>query len=114
MTHVHLAHAPWHVGRRPGDVEALVETMLVDGVDVIDPDRHPGALVGRRVAVGPEGRLHATVAPAALRALAQEDLALAGADGPEGGRISPVPALPPAELLEPGKALPDVRDVQDR
>src|SRR5262249_57836237 len=54
------------------------------------------------------------LAAAALGALTEEDLALPGADGAEGGRTSPVPALLPAELLEPGEALHDVRDVQDR
>src|SRR6266540_2003165 len=45
MAHVHLADAPRHVGRRPGDVETLLEAVPMDGVDVVHPDRHPGTLV---------------------------------------------------------------------
>src|SRR5262249_12842767 len=44
----------------------------------------------------------------------EEDLALAGADTPECRGTAPVPALLPAQLLEPGEALHDVRDVEDR
>src|SRR5688572_6448686 len=45
VPHVHLANIPRHVGRRPGDLETLIKAALVDGVDVIHPDRHPHALV---------------------------------------------------------------------
>src|SRR4051794_1600821 len=73
---------------------------------------HPNSLVARLTV--PLGRRQAALAPAALRALAEEDLALARADRAEGRRAAPVEALRPAELLEPGEALDDVRDVQDR
>src|SRR5262249_58747952 len=95
-----------------GDLDPLLKAVRVAGVHVVPPDRHPAALVARLARPG-RGR---QVAPAAsaLGALAEEDFARAGADGPEGGRGAPVPALPPAELLEPGEAPHDVRDVQDR
>src|SRR5688572_4464176 len=97
VTHVHLADAPWHVGRRPRDVETLLAAVPMDGVDIVHPDRHPDTLVGRLVAVGTEGHLHTTVATAALGALTQEDLAPAGANAPEGGRLAPVPSFLPPE-----------------
>ena len=43
VTNVHFANVPLHVCWRPRHVETLVETPLVDGVDVIYPDRHPNA-----------------------------------------------------------------------
>jgi hypothetical protein len=54
VTHVHLADAPWHIGRRPGDVEILLQALPMDGVDIVHPDRHPDANVGGFVAVGTE------------------------------------------------------------
>src|SRR2546425_12084069 len=95
VTHVHLADAPRHVGRRPGDVETLLQALPMNDVDIVHPDRHPDAPVGGLVAVGTEGHLHATVATTALGALAQEDFALTRANTPEGGRVSPIPALRP-------------------
>ncbi len=72
----------------------------MDGIAIVHPYGHPDALVGAFVAVGAEGHLHATVATAALGALTQEDFALTGADAPEGWRVAPIQALPPAKLLE--------------
>jgi len=43
---VHFADIPFHVGRWKGHIESLVQTTLVDGVNVVDPDRHPDALIG--------------------------------------------------------------------
>src|SRR5947209_14736772 len=99
MTHMHLAHVPWLVGGRPGDLEALLDAVAMDGVDVIDPDRHPHSLIA---------------AAAALAVLAQEDLGLARADPSERWRLAPIPSLLESELFEPGEALRDIRDVQDR
>jgi hypothetical protein len=77
--------------------------MFVDRVDVVDPDRHLDALV-RSVVVTLRSR---EIAPAAtaLAVLAEEYLALAGADAPKCGRITPVSGLRPTELFEPGEAL---------
>src|SRR5258708_27555360 len=111
MTYVHLAHVPWFVRRRPGDLEPLLNTVFVDLVDVIDPDRHPDALIV--CGLLPEGRRQIALSPAALPVLAEEDLAVAGADTAKCRRLAPVPALLPAEALKPGEALLDVRDVQD-
>src|SRR6266850_1860500 len=51
MPHVHLARVPRMVRWRPGDFDALREAVLMDRVDVVDPDRHPDAFVSRLVAV---------------------------------------------------------------
>src|SRR5262249_35733150 len=103
-----LADVPRLVRRGHGDLDSFLETMPMDGVDVVHPDRHPDALVAR-LALAFRRRQRA-LPPAALRALAQEDLALAGANGPECRRAAPVETLLPAKLLEPGEALDDVRE----
>src|SRR3954451_16046920 len=65
VTDVRLAQTPRLVARRVGDLEALGEAAPVYGVDVLDPDRDPHALValllGRTA-----GRLVRAAAPAAL------------------------------------------------
>src|SRR6185436_18284914 len=113
MPDVHLADVPGHVRGGPGDLDLLCFAVALDRVDVVDPDRHPDALVAALVALGAEGHQRLALAPPALPVLAEEDLAGAGADGAEGRRIAPVPGLLPAELLEPGEALADVRHVQN-
>jgi hypothetical protein len=40
-----FAGAPRLVGRRIGDLELLSHALLAHRVDVVDPDRHPRALV---------------------------------------------------------------------
>src|SRR6476469_3436328 len=86
MTDVALAHVP----------------ALVDRVDVVDPDRHPGAVI----------------AAAALVVEAEEDLAVLALHRAEHGRGArlgvPREAPVPAELGEPREALLDARDVQYR
>src|SRR5262249_37857189 len=67
MADVHLPHAPWLVGRRPGHLEALREAPLVDGVHVVHPDRHPDALVRGIVAVGSSRFRERAPPPASLR-----------------------------------------------
>src|SRR4029079_15918508 len=114
MPHVHLAHAPRHVRRRPSDGESLSDAVRVHRVDVVDPDRHPHALLLAVVAVGAERPLHRAPPASALAVLAEEDLARARAHAAEPWRIAPVPDLLPAELLEPFEGLSDVGDVQDR
>src|SRR4051812_4069817 len=112
MAHVHLADAPRLVGRRPGDLDALFDAVAMDGIDVIDPDRHPHAFV--LVIVDSERRGHVALAAPALAVLTEEDLAVAGADAAERRRIAPIPTLLPAEALEPFETLDDVGDVEDR
>src|SRR2546422_8279616 len=97
VAHVHLAQVPGLVRRRTGDFEALLQTAAVDGCDVVDKDAHP----------------RSALAAAALTVLTEKDLVAPGADGPEVGRIAPIPRLAPAELLEPREALLDVGDVED-
>src|SRR6266567_3268766 len=77
---VTLAHTPWFVGRGMGDVEAFIDAALVDVVDVVDPDRHPCALVRGFVAVGAERLLVGAFAAAALSVAAEEDLGAVGFD----------------------------------
>src|SRR6516225_8708281 len=77
---LHLADAPGLVGRRVGHLDALGQAMPVHVVDVVHPDRQPDALVARLALV--LRRRQRALPAAALRTLAQEDLALAGADGP--------------------------------
>src|SRR6266478_5234017 len=112
MAHVHLPDAPRLVGRRPGDLKTLLPAMLMDSINIVDPDRHPDAVV--RPGVEPMRRCKTPLAATALAVLAKEDFAFAGADAPKRGGTTPVPALLPAELLKPGEALLDIRDVQDR
>ena len=54
MPHMHLAHAPRHVGRRPCDFDSLLQAVAMDAVDIVDPDRHPHALVPRLIAARTE------------------------------------------------------------
>src|SRR5436190_18992197 len=110
VANVHLAHVPWHVGRRPGHFESLREAMMVDGVDVINPDRHPHALVGAIVAFTTERHLEGALATPPLTVFTQEDFAFTGADSTEVRGIAPVPCFLPSKLLEPLKALFDVGD----
>ena len=56
MAHVHFARIPWHVCRRPGHVDALFQATLVDGINIVDPDRHPDASFGGVDGVRAEGR----------------------------------------------------------
>src|SRR4051794_34775486 len=80
---VELADAPWLVGWGVCDVEAFANAALMDGVDVVDPDRHPHAFVGGLVAGAAERRVVGASAAAALAVAAQENLAAAGLDSTE-------------------------------
>src|SRR3954468_20764664 len=95
MPHVHLAHAPRLVRRRPGDLDPLLDAVAVDGIDVVDPDRHPDALVP--VVIDAECRRYIALAAAALTILTKEDLAVTGADAAERRRIAPIPPLLPPQ-----------------
>ena len=106
VAHMHLADTPRFVGGRPGDLDTLFKTVLVDGIDIVDPDRHPDAMV---LAVGnAPRRCQIAFASTALPVLTKEDLALARADAAKGRWIAPVPALLPSELFKPGEALLNV------
>ena len=112
MADVHLADAPRLVGRRPGDLQPLLHTVLVDFVDILDPDRHPHAFV-LRLGI-PARRREYALSPASLSVQTEKDLAIAGADAAERRRLAPVPPFLPAEALKPGEALLNVGNVQDR
>jgi hypothetical protein len=45
MLDVHLADVPFHVGGLEKDIDAVLDAMLINGVYVIDPHRHPYAFV---------------------------------------------------------------------
>jgi hypothetical protein len=117
VAEVELADVPRLVGRRVGDLQAFGDRALVRGVDVVDPDRHPRALVGLLPGVG-AGRRGLAAAAAALPVAAQEDLEVAGDDRAEvdraGVRAAPLEPRLPAQLAEPGDAGLDVRHVEDR
>src|SRR5262245_11455039 len=112
MTHVHLPDVPRLVRRRVSDLDAALHAVLMDSVDVVHPDRHPDPPIGRLA--DSLGRGQRALPATTLASFAEEDLAVARADATERRRVAPVPALRPAEPLEPGEALLDARDVQDR
>src|SRR6266404_6100267 len=106
VANMHLSDTPRFVGGRPGDLDTLFKAVLVDGIDVVDPDRHPDAMV---LAIGKAPRrCQIAFAATALPVLTQEDLALPRADAAKGWWIAPVPALLPSELFKPGEALLNV------
>lgn len=109
---MHLANLPRHVLGGPGHLHPLLQTVLVDGVDIVDPNRHPDPVVAFLVPVGTERERRRAASPAPLRVLAKEDLAVPRADAAEPGWISPLPALGPSELLEPLEAGTNVGNVE--
>src|SRR5262245_535664 len=114
MPYVHLANIPRHVGWGPRHFNALFKAVLVNGVDIVHPDRHPGPFVAAFVPLRAKRHLVTAFASAALAALAEKDFALARADATERRRSAPVPGFLPSEFFEPGEALLDVRNIQDR
>jgi hypothetical protein len=61
--------------------------MLVDSIDVFDPDRHPHAFLAGFIPLGPERYLDVALAAPALGVFAQDDLAFTRVDSAEAGRI---------------------------
>src|SRR5262249_53338478 len=112
VAEVELAHSPGLVRGRPGDGQPLPQGEGVGRVHLggrPEPPAHPDA--SGVVIPGVPGH---RAAARTLAVLAEEDLDRAAADSPEGRRVAPVPLLLPAELFEPGEALGEVRDVEDR
>src|SRR4030095_14976334 len=70
VPHMHLANIPRHVGRRPSDLESVLNAAFVNGVNIADPNRHPHPLVGRFVAFRTERHLDRTPATTTLTVLA--------------------------------------------
>src|SRR4029078_12714437 len=89
-------------------------TVAVDLIDIADHQRDPRAFVGRLGSTGAEGGGVGALAPPTLAVLTEENLSVPRKHTAEVDGISPVPALLPAELLEPREALLDVGDVEDR
>src|SRR2546425_852518 len=77
VPYVHLADVPRHVGRWESNVQPSGHALTVDFVNVVNPHRHPHALVGHFISVRRERRNVRTPAVASLRALAKKDLAFA-------------------------------------
>lgn len=112
MADVHFADAPGHVGGRPSYFDVLCQTVLVKGVDIVDPDRHPYTPIAGFAAVAEGGGVCALTTPS-LPTNAQEYLEMAAAHRAECRRSTPVESLLKAEFLEPLEALLDIGDVQD-
>src|SRR6266516_165783 len=74
----------------------------------MQPPGHPGAA---RLIV--PGLARHRAATCSLPALTEQDFGVSRDDGAEVGWIPVLPMFLPSELLEPGKALLKVRDVQD-
>ncbi len=87
--------------------------MPIDCVHIIDPDGNPYTFVGGLVAFGAKRHFGVSFSPAALTALAEENLAFSGTNPSESGGLAPVPALLPTELFKPREALDDVGNIQD-
>src|SRR5262245_57346066 len=113
MPHVHFANVPGHVGRRPGDLEALLQALLVDGIDALSPDRHPDAFVPAFVTERPERHFGISLPAPTLTAKTQKDFETASANPSESWRVAPIPCLRPSQFFEPGKALLNVGYIQN-
>src|SRR5262249_22015267 len=115
MAQVELAHAPRLVAGRSGDDQALAERRSVERIHLrrrLDPPAHPDAvrLIVSRL-LGHDGSARA------LRADAEEYLGSVRANAAERrlrAVVHPGEARPPTHLLEPGLALDDAGDVEDR
>src|SRR5262249_10842710 len=90
--------------RRPGHLDALLETAGVNRIDVVHEERHPNSSIVTVIAIRTP----------ALAVQTQKYLQLARAHRTEVGRAAPVPRLLPSQLLKPVEALLHVRHVQNR
>ena len=70
MPNVQLPNSPWHVSGCESDFDSLFLAVLIKSVNVIDPYRHPNALVAALIAVVTEGAFNGAAAAAALGVLA--------------------------------------------
>jgi hypothetical protein len=113
MPHMHFAYSPRHVGWRPCDIQTLIDASLVNGIDVVDPNRHPYTLVSTLIAVRAKRHPRVAFAAPALSSLTQEYFAMATADAAKRWRISPIPSLGPSQFLEPFETLLYVGNVQN-
>src|SRR6476646_8473699 len=107
-----LSYVPGHFGRWPGSHDAEFQRERIDFIDLgrrIKPPCHP-----RAAGLIVPGLAWHRSAACALPALAEKDFGRAGDDRAEGWWMPMVPMLFPSEPLEPGKALLQARDVQNR
>src|SRR5437899_877169 len=108
MANVHFADVPFHIGRRPGHVEALFKAFFVNRIDIVDPNRHPDAAFLAIVASRAEGHRHIALAAATLAIQAKKYLTFTRTDTTECRRVAPVPTLFPTKLFKPFYALCEI------
>src|SRR5689334_4402636 len=77
VPHMHLADAPGHVSGRESDVQPGSQALSMDLVNVVHPDGHPRAFVGRFVPVWSKCGCVRPSATATLASLTKKDLASA-------------------------------------
>src|SRR6478736_2245943 len=111
---MHLADIPRHVSRRKCDIQSCSDTRRVYRINVLNPDRHPDALIFCLIAILLEGGGVCAAAEASLRTPAQKYSAHARPKRAERRRRSPIPELLPSPLFKPGKAGGHVGYVQYR
>jgi hypothetical protein len=75
VPNMHLANTPRHVGRRESDIQPSGDTLSMDLVNIIHPDRHPYALVGLLISIWPKRRGIRPLAAAPLAPQAKKYLA---------------------------------------
>src|SRR6516162_2188815 len=110
MAKVHLADVPRHIGGRKCDLQPGGEALLVHLVHVVDPDRHPDALIALFVSLLLKGGGVRATAAASLRPLTKKDASsLARSNRAKRGRSSPVPQFLPSPLPKPPERGGDVR-----
>jgi len=113
MADVHLTDIPRHVGWRKGHLETRGQAVLVNPVDILNPNAHPHAFVAGLVTIGSKSRPIGSLPTATLRSLAEKYFKWAGTDGAESGWVAPVPAFLPTEFFEPSKARVDIADTEN-
>ena len=115
MPQVHLANVPRHIRRRKCDLQPGGDATLVHLVHVVDPDRHPDALVALFVSLLLKRGGVCDAPAAALRPLTKKDAHfLPRSHRAKRRRRSPVPQFLPSPLLKPCERADDVGHVQYR
>lgn len=115
MAKVHLAHVPRHIGRGKCDLQTGGDALLMHFVDIVDPDRHPHALVALFISVLLKRSGVRAAAAASLRPLAKEDASfLPRPNRAKCWRRSLVPQFLPPPLLKPRERAAEVGHVQYR
>lgn len=114
VAEVHFADVPGHVGWGIGHFDLVGEAVLMDSVDVINPDRHPNPFISCLASLLAEGGLVRPFAATSLSSQTEENLEVAVTNAAERGGMAPLKPLLPTEPCEPIEALPHIRNIQDR